>query len=275
METLHPISIISGEAEELCDPNHIKSPPYALESYQQKQLTPTPHKEEGKAPSPPPSLHKAILLKDFVIIFNYLRRSAPVAGGYDDWDRIYRSYPLEALPWELGRPREALVELVERGGLTMEKVLDLCCGAGTNSVYMAGRGLEVTAMDISPKAVAYAKERAAQAGVDITFMVRSFLELPFPDGEFDLALDSGCFHHVLVDDRGAFIRGVHRVLKPGGKYLLICFSERNGPAWNHFTLEEIGRLFSGLFEVLNAVHSGSLEGDGVVRYFHNVLMAKA
>lgn len=197
-----------------------------------------------------------------------------MASGYDDWDRIYRSYPLKALPWERGKPREALVELLEKGGLKRGKALDICCGAGTNAVYMAEKGLEVTALDISPRAVAYAKEKASGANVDIKFIVQSFLRLPFPGEKFDLVLDSGCFHHVLVNDRSAYIRGVHRVLKAGGKYLLICFSERNGPAWNHFTGQEIERLSSGLFNILSIKQSGSLEGDGVIRYFHNVLMAK-
>lgn len=198
-----------------------------------------------------------------------------MASEYNDWDRIYRTYPIEALPWERGKPREALVELVEEGGLPRGKALDTCCGAGTNDIYMAREGFEVTAMDISERAVAYARKKAEEAGVDITFLVQSFLELPFPEGQFDLVLDSGCFHHVLVKDRNTYIKGIHRVLKTGGRYLLICFSDRNGPAWNHFSSDEIKRLFSGWFDILSIKHSGSLEGDGVVRYFQNVLMAKA
>jgi ubiquinone/menaquinone biosynthesis C-methylase UbiE len=197
-----------------------------------------------------------------------------MASGYYDWDRIYRSYPLQVLPWERGRPREALVEILEKGGLKRGKALDICCGAGTNGLYMAEKGLEVTAMDISPRAVAYAKEKASGANVEIKFMVQSFIGLPFPEEEFDLVLDSGCLHHVLANDRSAYIRGIHMVLKTEGRYLLICFSERNGPAWNHFSRQEIEKLFSGLFDIVSIKHSGSLEGDGVIRYFHNVLMIK-
>jgi ubiquinone/menaquinone biosynthesis C-methylase UbiE len=59
-------------------------------------------------------------------------------------------------------------------------------------------------------------------------------DLPFGDEEFDFVLDMGCFHHVEIEDRTKFIKGVHRVLKIGGSYLLICFSYKNGPTWNHF-----------------------------------------
>jgi ubiquinone/menaquinone biosynthesis C-methylase UbiE len=155
--------------------------------------------------------------------------------GYEEWDEIYRKYPLDVLPWELGKPRKVLVDLVEKGKLKPGKVLDVCCGAGTNGVYLAEKGFDVVGIDISSKAVEYARKKAEQARVKAKFMVQNFLELPFKDGEFDFVFDMGCFHHVKIKDRTPFIKGVHRVLKKHGAYLLVCFSYRNGPAWNHFT----------------------------------------
>jgi len=58
-------------------------------------------------------------------------------SDYEKWDRIYRKFSLEALPWELGRPREVLVDLVEKGLIPKGKALDICCGAG-NQFYGAG-----------------------------------------------------------------------------------------------------------------------------------------
>jgi len=75
------------------------------------------------------------------------------------------------LPWELGKPRRVLVELVDSGRVEPSKALDLCCGAGTNPVYLAKKGFNVTALDISDKAVEYAKEKAHKAEVDINFLV--------------------------------------------------------------------------------------------------------
>ncbi len=105
-------------------------------------------------------------------------------------------------------------------------------------------------------------------------MIRNFLELPFNDEEFDFVLDMGCFHHVLIRDRSTYIKGVNRILKTGGKYLLICFSYKNGSAWNHFTKEQIVQFFSKHFKILSIKHIESIEGDGVLRYFYNVLMEK-
>jgi ubiquinone/menaquinone biosynthesis C-methylase UbiE len=197
-----------------------------------------------------------------------------MGSNYDDWDRIYREYPLESLGWELGKPRSILVEFVEKGLIKKGKTLDLCCGAGTNTIYLAEKGFEVTAIEISQRAIEYAKEKAEHANVKINFMIQSFVALSFGDEEFDFVFDIGCFHHVEIVDRHKFIKGVHRVLKKGGNYLLTCFSYKNGPAWNHFTEKQIISLFSGYFEIKQVNHISSIEGDGVKRYFYTVWMKK-
>jgi ubiquinone/menaquinone biosynthesis C-methylase UbiE len=105
-----------------------------------------------------------------------------VGSEYEEWDQIYRKYPLESLGWELGRPRQVLVEFVEKRLVKKGKALDVCCGAGTNTVYLAQKGFEVTAMDISTKAIEYAKKKVEQARFKINFMLQSFVDLPFRDG---------------------------------------------------------------------------------------------
>ena len=129
---------------------------------------------------------------------------------------------MNTLGWELGKPRPLLVEFIEKGLIKKGKALDLCCGAGTNTVYLAEKGFEVTGIDISPTAVDIAKEKAEQANAKINFSVQNFVELPFRDELFDFIFDMGCFHHVEPEDREKFIGGVHRVLKDGGLYMLTC-----------------------------------------------------
>jgi len=179
------------------------------------------------------------------------------------------------LPWELGKPRKVLMELVDSGRVRPGKTLDLCCGAGTNPVYLAKKGFDVTALDISDKAVEYAKEKALGAEVNVSFLVGDFVSLPFKSEQFDFAFDFGCFHHVQVNDRITFIKGVHTVLKPKGTYFLGCFSYKNGPAWNHFRKEEIVELFGRFFEIEWIKHVSSLESDKITRYFYEVLMVRS
>jgi ubiquinone/menaquinone biosynthesis C-methylase UbiE len=191
------------------------------------------------------------------------------------WDRIYHHYRSESLPWELGKPRESLVELVESERIKPSRALDLCCGAGTNPIYLARQGFDVTAMDVSDGAVNLSKERVHKEELDMNFLVGSYLALPFMDERFDFVFDMGCFHHVEAWNRASFIRGVDRVLKLKGTYFMTCFSYRNGPAWNNFTKEQIIELFGDRFSIEWIRHISSLEGDNVTRYFYQVLMEKS
>lgn len=191
------------------------------------------------------------------------------------WDRIYHRYHSESLPWELGRPRESLVGLVESEKIRPCKTLDLCCGAGTNPIYLAKKGFEVTAMDVSDGAVKISKKRAEKEKIEMNLVVGSFLALPFKDNWFDFIFDMGCFHHVKTLNRPIFINGINRVLKPESTYFLTCFSFRNGPAWNHFTREQIIDLFRDHFNIEWIKHVASLEGDNVIRYFYQALMEKS
>jgi cyclopropane fatty-acyl-phospholipid synthase-like methyltransferase len=190
------------------------------------------------------------------------------------WDRIYHHYSPKALPWELGKPRRLLVELVESGQIVPGKTLDLCCGVGTNPIYLAQKGFDITALDLSDKAVEYTKEKVTKTKVDLNLLIASYLALPFKGDEFDLIFDFGCFHHVKVEERTRFILEVYRSIKSGGRYLLVCFSDRNGQDWNHFTEEQIVELFRYSFKILWIKHISSLEGDGITRYFYEVFMEK-
>lgn len=192
---------------------------------------------------------------------------------YGEWDRAYE-HPLTELPWELGRPRPQLVKLIDSGRVEPCRTLDICCGAGTNTVYLAKRKFGVTAIDISKKAVAIAKQKASLAKVDIRFDVGNSVHLPYEDKEFGFVYDMGCFHHIQPHDRNDYIRGVHRVLEDRGVYFMTCFSYRNGPGWNRFSEEQIRELFSGHFDFEFIDHFGSVEGDGKIRYFYSSLMVK-
>lgn len=197
-----------------------------------------------------------------------------MSSNGEEWDQIYRTYSLNELGWELGKPRPILIEYVAKGLVKKGKTLDICSGAGTNTVYLAQQGFEVTGIDISSTAIEYAKTKATQANVKIRLMVQDFLKLPFEDEEFDFIHDMGCFHHVKPKDRTVFIEGVHRVLKKDGNYLLTCFSYKNGKRWNHFTKKQLVKLFSPYFELCKFKHYPSVEGDGATRYFYTVLMKK-
>ncbi len=197
-----------------------------------------------------------------------------MVSDYREWDETYRNYPLEELGWELGKPRPILVEHIESGIIPKGKALDTCCGVGTNPIYLAQNGFEVTGIDISLTAIDRAKKRSKRLNVDIDFVNESFVDLSFKNEVFDFIFDMGCFHHVGVEDRPKFIEGVHRVLKKGGVYMLTAFSYRNGAGWNHFRKQQLIDLFHTYFEFGEIRHYPSFEGDGAIRFFYSLLMRK-
>jgi 2-polyprenyl-3-methyl-5-hydroxy-6-metoxy-1,4-benzoquinol methylase len=97
-------------------------------------------------------------------------------------------------------------------------LLEMGCGAGDLSLFLASRGYNVTGVDISPFAIEWAREKTAEAGIQASFHVGDVRDLAaFADASFDLVLDGQCLHCIIgEEDRTAFLRSAYRVLRPGG-----------------------------------------------------------
>ena len=102
------------------------------------------------------------------------------------------------------------------GDLTGRRVLDIGCGLGESSVMFAKRGANVTATDISPEMVAFAKHLASLHGCQIETAVGAAEDLDFGEGNFDIVYTANTIHH-LVEKR-AFLQSAARCLKPGGTF---------------------------------------------------------
>lgn len=134
-------------------------------------------------------------------------------------------------PWESG-PRPALVQLVESGRITPEvltpaRAIDLGCGSGADSVYLAERGFDVTGIDFS--SVAIDKARIAAEGLDPsqrpTFVVGDLREIPNDDlfGPFDLLFDGGTIDDFPSSVRPSVVSGITRLARPGAVMIVWCF----------------------------------------------------
>jgi len=145
---------------------------------------------------------------------------------YVDIDRIYRTVPLDSIPWNSGTPPDALVALVTGGSVRPCRTIDLGCGAGNYAIWLAGLGFDVTGVDSSPTAIRIAEKNAREKGVQCRFIVADLLgDLLEVTGTFDFAFDWELLHHIFPEDRETYARNVHRVLNPGAMYLSVCFSE--------------------------------------------------
>lgn len=97
------------------------------------------------------------------------------------------------------------------------KILELGCGAGNISIYLAQKGYEVSGVDISPTAVEWAIENAKKADVQVDFKVGDVLKLEdIANESFDIVLDGHCFHCIIGDDRSKFLQSAWRILKSDG-----------------------------------------------------------
>lgn len=137
-----------------------------------------------------------------------------VRPGAPEWDARYGENA-EGI-WS-GEPNHALV--VEAGGLAPGRALDVGCGEGADSVWLASRGWQVVGLDPSGVALDRARAGATAAGVDVTWVHAELAEVAddLPAGGFDLVT---AFYPTLFTDTGP-LDALTRLVAPGGSLLVV------------------------------------------------------
>jgi deazaflavin-dependent oxidoreductase (nitroreductase family) len=153
-------------------------------------------------------------------------KGPPRLSRPEDFDAMYAGTP----PWDIGRPQPAFLELAGRGVLR-GRVLDVGCGTGEHALMAAGLGLDVTGIDAAPAAIAIAEGKARDRGLTARFLVWDALQLAALDERFDTVLDSGLFHVFDQADRARFVDSLRAMIPIGGRYFMLCFSERQPGDW--------------------------------------------
>ena len=110
----------------------------------------------------------------------------------------------------------------------------------------AARGLDATGVDAAARAIDIAEDKARALGLNARFLVFNALELASLGEQFDTVLDSGLFHVFDDEDRRSFVDNLGAVIRPGGRYYMICFSERQPGDWGprRVTQDEIRAAFA-------------------------------
>ena len=179
------------------------------------------------------------------------------------WDARYETGDL---PWDSGRHDHSLEAVLSEYDIAPCQTLEIGCGTGTNAIWLAKRGFTVTAIDISPLALATARDKAKAPDVAVRFLDVDVHGNKLPDGPFDFVFDRGCFHGSDEQERDEFAAHIHAALKPKGLWFSLIGSADSPPREvgpPRLTAREIATHVEPRFEIvsLKATHFDSDQED--------------
>ena len=145
------------------------------------------------------------------------------------WDASYEDGPA---PWDIGRPQPAIVRVAADGGFA-GAVLDAGCGTGDNALHVAALRLPVLGVDVAETAVAIARAKAAERGLDAEFEAADAFRLDRLERRFDTVMDCGLFHTCDAVERPRYATSLASVVRPGGTLYVLCFSDEGADVGPH------------------------------------------
>ncbi|MFW9856884.1 MAG: class I SAM-dependent methyltransferase [Candidatus Thorarchaeota archaeon] len=158
-----------------------------------------------------------------------------------NFDIMYQGTPL----WDIGRPQQFLVDLASKNSIK-DPILDVGCGTGENTLYLATLGYNVIGIDSAPTAIEKANRKAQNRGINANFKVFDVFKLDQLGKRFNTVIDSGLFHIFSDSERILFTNQLAKVIDSAGNYYFICFSEHEPAGWGprRVTQSEIYSVFS-------------------------------
>jgi len=178
-------------------------------------------------------------------------------------DRYRERYQSGNTPWDAGQPDFNLIEVVTQTPIPSGKALEIGCGTGDNSIWLAQNRFQVMGTDASDIAIEKAKEKAAKANVECDFRLVDFLKNKIDGAPFGFAFDRGCFHSFSSeDDRRRFAQNVATHLDEAGLWLTLVGNadeHRQGSGPPQRTAGDIVLAVEPYFEILSlqSSHFGS------------------
>ncbi|MCX6804281.1 MAG: class I SAM-dependent methyltransferase [Candidatus Diapherotrites archaeon] len=175
----------------------------------------------------------------------------------------------ESAPWTFKKIPKEIKELVQKGILRKGiRVLEVGCGEGHHSIFLARHGLNILAIDSSRKAIEFAKENVSKENIPVEFSQPDYHEIHKLKEKFDFIFDWRFLHEITNEnDRIKYLEEISQHLKPNGMYLSVSFSGdsefmgkrklRVAPAGFEIyfsTLLNLENLFSKNFESIESKH---------------------
>jgi SAM-dependent methyltransferase len=174
-------------------------------------------------------------------------------------------YRLGFVPWD-GHPlAKSLQELIEGdGALAPGTALDLGCGTGDNSIYLAKHGWKVTGVDFVAKAVDKARAKAEADKVAVSFTRADVTRLSSEGvgSDFGLIVDNGCLHGMSPEDRDAYVREVTAVAARDARLLFVEFVTGGSYGVPGIDPDEVNRRFAANWTLLSSGDEPALDHNG-------------
>lgn len=168
-------------------------------------------------------------------------RTHPAAAGL--WAEMLTK-PGHPLATQL--PDEPLIDWYERGllgELSGARVLDVGCGGGRNSQWLASRGATVEGIDLATGLLESVRPSMPES---VTLTALDVLRDPLPAGQFELVYDSGCFHHIAPHRRITYLERVLPLVRSGGRFGIVTFAAERMDAPSDLEIVTSGDTAGGM-----------------------------
>ena len=206
-----------------------------------------------------------------------------------DWDKFYKERNKTAPFLKNNKvPDKVVVDFINTHKIN--KAIEFGCGEGRNSIFLRKNNIDVYAIDLSEIAIENAKEFAHESNVNIEFEVCDVFKKKFENETYDLAIDSGLFHHLAPHRRLQYREILKSVIKKDGFLVLQCFAEGENVAdeiddlefYNSrrvgvaFSKERILNFFKNDFEILEVKKGIEVCNDEIIEqpYLYRCIMKK-
>lgn len=178
-----------------------------------------------------------------------------------DWNGRYAAHQT---PWDSGRPSRELQNVLSEHNIPRGRALELGCGTGTNSVYLAQQGFTVTALDCSPLALEQGRRKARAAGVQIEFLEADVQNFQAAGGPFAFIFDRGCYHCCRKVNLPGYLQTLRDNSAPGTWFLCLAgnANEQTEEGPPRVTEQEIRNELGSLFEIVQLRDFRFQDADG-------------
>ena len=178
------------------------------------------------------------------------------------WDASYHG---GSAPWDISRPQPAIVRVASKGGFA-GAVLDAGSGTGENALHVASLGFSVLGVDVAETALAIARQKAADRGIEVEFAAADAFQLQRLGRTFNTVMDCGLFHTFDADERPGYVASLVSVTEHDGTLYVLCFSDEGPDTGPHPISQEVLRA---AFNSSNGWNIVAIEPDRIQTRFHD------